>query len=258
MTPDLSHDEIESLLGAFALDAVSPAEAAAVEAHLADCATCAAEVTGHREVAASLAHSYEEPPDGLWSRIAAEVGPSRELPAELSRVVSLTSRRDEPAPRTSTARRSALQSSAPWLAAAAAVVVVVLLGGVIVRQDDRIGELEQIAAPTVRDLADAALSDPGARTFELVGGDGTRVSLVLERNGRGYVFADALPELAADRTYQLWGISDDAVVSLGVLGSEVAPFTLPAGVGTLAITEEVAGGVVASNRDPVVAGSVVS
>lgn len=244
MTTDETHAELESLLGAYALDAVSSDEARRVEAHLAECATCAAEVAGHREVAATLAHSYEEPPDGLWSRISAEIEPPAEMPEELSRrVVQLTPGR---------------RRTWPMMAAAAAVVIVALLGGLVLQQGSQIDKLENIAAPTMRDLADAALRDPDARAFEMVGADGTRVSLVVQPTGRGYVFADALPDLPDDRTYQLWGIGDDQVVSLGLLDAEVAAFTLPAGVGTLAITEETAGGVVQSQQDPVVAGAVAN
>lgn len=239
---DPTHTEIESLLGVYALDAVSSDEARRVEAHLAQCATCAAEVAGHREVAASLAHSYEEPPDGLWSRISAEIEPPAEMPEELSRRVGqLTPDR---------------RRTWPVLAAAAAFVIVALLGGVALQQGSRIDELENLASPSMRDLADAAVGDPDARTIEMVGGDGVSVPIVIDPDGRAFVFADELPDLPDDRTYQLWGISDDKVVSLGLLGTDVAAFTLPAGVGRLAITEEAAGGVVQSSQDPVVTGAV--
>src|SRR5690606_4393398 len=74
------HDEIAELLGAYALDAVEPEEAAAVEAHLAVCPRCAAEVADHREVAAMLAHSGAPAPEGLWSRISASL---EEAPPEM-------------------------------------------------------------------------------------------------------------------------------------------------------------------------------
>jgi hypothetical protein len=47
-------------------------------------------------------------------------------------------------------------------------------------------------------------------------------------------------------------------VSLGVLGNDpkVVPFHAGSGVTTLAVTEEVAGGVVASQHQPIVAGGV--
>jgi hypothetical protein len=49
-----------------------------------------------------------------------------------------------------------------------------------------------------------------------------------------------------------------AKVSVGVLGNEpkIVPFKMNGPVSALAITEEVAGGVVASRADPVVVGKV--
>ncbi|MER3453386.1 MAG: anti-sigma factor, partial [Acidimicrobiia bacterium] len=66
MERELSHREIDELLGAYALDAVEPDERAAVEAHLRTCSRCWAEVADHREVAAYLAHSGGPAPEGVW------------------------------------------------------------------------------------------------------------------------------------------------------------------------------------------------
>ena len=52
----MTHDEIQDLLGAYALDAVDDDVRALVEEHIADCARCRAEVQEHREVATLLAH----------------------------------------------------------------------------------------------------------------------------------------------------------------------------------------------------------
>ena len=69
------HDDFSDLLGAYALDAVDPGEAAEIEAHLRTCAVCAQEVADHREVASLLAHSGASAPEGMWDRIAAELSP---------------------------------------------------------------------------------------------------------------------------------------------------------------------------------------
>ncbi len=64
------HDELIELLGVYALDAVSPDERRAIEAHLEVCASCRAEVADHLEVAAGLsALSIASPPDDLFARI---------------------------------------------------------------------------------------------------------------------------------------------------------------------------------------------
>ncbi|MEU3523739.1 zf-HC2 domain-containing protein [Streptomyces sp. NPDC038707] len=56
--PDLSHDVLKSLLGAWALTACSAAETAAVEEHLGDCGSCADEARRLRE-AVGLLHRPE-------------------------------------------------------------------------------------------------------------------------------------------------------------------------------------------------------
>lgn len=252
MTDERSHDEIAELLGAYALDAVSPDEAAEIEQHIATCQSCASEVAGHREVAASLAHSFEEPPSALWTRIAEEIS-RPELPSSLRRRANETA-----SPSTQSGEAPRRSSRLAVVLAAAAVIAIAVLGAVIVRQGDRIDRFEQVAEPTVRDLAESALSDPDSEAIDLVGGDGTRAVVVVEPEGRGYLFADALPALSADRSYQLWGVTGDRAVSLGVLGPtpDVVAFAMPEGVEALAVTNEAAGGVIQSDRAAVVAGTI--
>lgn len=101
----MTHAEISELLGAYALDAVSPDEATEIEQHLAECPRCRAEVAAHREVAGVLGNLGGTAPAGLWSRIADELAlgsdPSvsgRELRAPAPRVLGELdgSRRDGP------------------------------------------------------------------------------------------------------------------------------------------------------------------
>ena len=67
-----------------------------------------------------------------------------------------------------------------------------------------------------------------------------------------------LPALPADRTYQLWGVVDDQAISLGVLGTnpDITAFQVDDAnrVAAYAITDEAAGGVIASQNQPVVVG----
>ena len=69
----MNHAEIEELLGAYALDATTAEERAQVEAHLAECPSCRAEVTAHLEVAALLGTAGTGAPTGLWEKIAASL-----------------------------------------------------------------------------------------------------------------------------------------------------------------------------------------
>lgn len=238
----LTHDQAQELLGAYALDAVDPDEAAAVELHLLECARCRAEVAEHRETAAMLAHAGTDAPGDLWDRIAGVIEPPAEvvpLPPRLGPASQAE------APRT---RRPA------WLApvAAAAAVVIGVLGFQVRDLQQRMDELP---ASATAELA-AAAADPDAVLVHLDGGDGTSVPVVV--NGeRAWLDAAALPDAGDGRTYQLWGASGEELVSVAVLGRDpgVVSFDV-SGYGALAITEEDAPGVVRSEQDPVVIGEL--
>lgn len=244
-----THDELRDLLGAYALDAVDPDERDLVREHLAGCARCRAEVQEHQEVATYLAHGGADAPDGLWQRIADSL---EDAPPGL-RLVPADAAATEAAP-----RRAARPRRAAWVAAAAAAVLVVGgLGLQVTRQGDQIDELEVALDEPLEVAYAAALADPRSEIIELASADG-QVALrgVVATDGTGYLRADPLPVLGADRTYQLWGGAGDQLVSLGVLGGDphivqfaAEPYEL------FAITEEASPGVVASANPPVVSGS---
>jgi anti-sigma-K factor RskA len=244
----MTHDEVAELLGAYALDAVDADERAAIEAHLSTCARCRAEVAEHREVAALLAHEGGDAPDGLWSRIAGSLdAPPPELrlrPVPPSAAAEQVVRR--PVPRWATA----------VLAAAAAVLVV--LGVTVVRQGDRIDELEATATTDPLEVAlQAALDDPTTTVVELASPDGSvQLRGAVTDDGRGFLRASSLPALDEDRTYQLWGAAPSGdLVSLGVLGADPGVVAFDAsGFELLAVSEEDLPGVLAPTADPVVAG----
>lgn len=253
------HDEIAELLGAYALDAVEPEEAAAVEAHLAVCPRCAAEVADHREVAAMLAHSGAPAPEGLWSRISAsleEAPPEMEL--RLPRpgpagddVVDLAERR----------QRRGAPRWLPGAAVAAALVVVALVAGVVITAADDPGgdRSEQIAAPGLEDVAREAMNDPEATKVMLSSPESEmETPVAIGADGSGYLMGNTLPALDESQTYQLWGITGDLVVSLGVLGPSpgVVAFRADPSLEALAITQEVAPGVASSENPALLVGEV--
>lgn len=242
MASQLTHDDIRELLGVYAIDAVDPDEAEAIEAHLAQCPRCRAEVSEHREAATMLSFSGSNAPDGMWSKIASGLEETPP-PLELSRVVPLRRR-------VASRRLTAL--------AAAAVAVVALLGAQVVRQGDRIDQLSAAADQRGLDQAAAAAAfAPDANKVRLQSDDGSHfVDAVVLSNGHGYLIAGTLPVLDAGHTYQLWGVMGAQVVSLGVLGADanVAPFKAVGPLSALAITVEQTGGVVASTHTPVVQG----
>ncbi len=221
----LRHYEIEQLLGAYALDALEPDEADAVELHLRDCPRCRAEVIDHREVAAMLAFGGGEAPPGIWERIQASL---EEAPPklELARVVPLQQSRW----RTVGIR---------LLTAAAVIISVIALGVALTTTSSTGGE-----AAIDRQIAELA-ADPATKTVHLkqAGGPG-RVDVLLAGDS-GFLVKHTLPKLPDDQTYQLWGQRGTTKVSLGVLGAEPKRMQFAASAAdyeALAITVEPAGG----------------
>ncbi|HUP68661.1 MAG TPA: anti-sigma factor [Acidimicrobiales bacterium] len=251
MATDLTHHELEELLGAYALDAVDPDEANAVEVHLRECPRCHDEVITHREVAASLAHVGSVAPEGVWERIADSL---EEVPPQLdmARVVAMTPRRPAVSP-----HRWAIAAAS---VAAAATSIIGVLGVKLVDQDRRLRTLTAaVDARSLESTAMEALVDSNARRVQLKALDDKLLGeAVMLADGTGYLLKSNLPALPADRTYQLWAVVGDARISLGVLGRRpaVTAFKAVADVRALAITDEPAGGVTSTDKPPVVLGWV--
>ena len=120
--------------------------------------------------------------------------------------------------------------------------------------------IDPTSSNDVAALALAAEGAPGARHATLRDtGDRVLATAVILRDGTGYLTTKLAP-LASDRTYQLWAITDDKTVSLGVLGPRpsVVPFQAAGRPVRLAITDEVEGGVVASTHAPEAVGTLVA
>jgi predicted anti-sigma-YlaC factor YlaD len=248
------HAAVSELLGAYALDAVDPDEAVAIEDHLRECPRCRDEVNQHREVAAQLAFVGETAPEGIWEQIAANLAPAQPEP-DLARLYPL-----------STARPVNRWVARVLLPVAAALLVLVgALGWEVHSQADRVGRINTAfqKTTTMEQAVQAALVDPRSSKFALTSADGQiHVDAVLEPDGVGYLLPPAgaaLPRLPASETYELWGVADGQAVSLGLLGSHPTVEAFKADSSRLyelAITAEKAGGVVRSTHAPVVAGQV--
>ncbi len=273
----MNHAEASELLGAYALDAVEPEEAEAVEAHLETCPRCRDELRSHREVVGLLAYAGQEAPEGLWDRVVARINdpadsdPRFENPHALRLVgfdgteapAGARSTTQVPAP--SRAFRRSGFNRVTGLVAAAAVVVVALMGLEVARLQGRTDHLQgqitaMAGAPTMATV-ERALAVPGARRIALdpIAGGTERLEAVILPGGQGYLYDSRLTPLSSAQTYQLWGVVGDQRISYGVLGSapaDVVPFRASSGVQALAVTAEVAGGVVTSTQRPVAVGLV--
>jgi anti-sigma-K factor RskA len=258
-------DDVESLLGAHALDAVDDVDRRRVERLLDGDASLRAEAERLDAVVDHLAEagaSGATAPPGLWDAIAArldepESGSSDRgaFPAGQAAAVSVAPS-DVPgvvpigsAP--STRRR------AGWLVGAAAAVVLLVAGAVAV--GTRIAEDDTDLLVAIQERAEELARQPGSRTAELVDPDATMgVPVVVDAEGHAFVMTAQLPTLAAGTTYQLWSVDGGTPISLGLVGTEspMAMVGIDGQVHRLALTLEPAGGSAAPTSIPMASGAL--
>jgi hypothetical protein len=283
----IHHDQIEELLGVYALDALDPEEKVLVERHLEECPRCSAEVAQHLEVAGFLANSGTEAPPQIWDRISEKIGSGEapdwgKLAARLPKpqVENLsTPVVDQPESSQSgnsaaeeskvipieRSRRSRLVMRSLSIVAGAAAVLAVFLGIQVNHLNSQVSQLQALSKkPLYNQAVQAALEEPTTRRIPLTPGGtpagGSEVTIALTSSGRDFVISQNLSGLPSTKTYQLWGEVHGKFVSLGLLGSKptVIPFVISpnAPVQMFAITAEPTGGVVQPTSSPVVQGTV--
>jgi anti-sigma-K factor RskA len=268
----MTHDELRSLTGGYALGALTEAERRELETHLATCPECAREVSDLMDVSGALAFAVpqHEPPAGLRERVLRAAVASADAP----RVLELKPR---PA-------RSALPT---WMAVAASIAALALgLYAMTLRQrietlQERLRDANARAEGLQRDAAVAqAGAERATQTAGILAADDVRRIKLAGQPGapgaagtafwsasRGQLLLSAanLPSPGAGRQYQLWVIAPGSKtpVSAGMLdqsadGSIVALASTSsvAQVGTVAISDEPAGGVQSPTGPIVLAGSL--
>ena len=239
MDRELTPEEIESLLPAYALDAVDDDERAAIDAYLEHDPEARAELAVLQRTASLLGHTGGPAPAAVWEKLELAIanGPERvPRPSPVVPIGSARSRRPRPV---------------GWIAAAAAVVAALVVGGAVVFADSG----NDTASPQVA-LASAARdanNAPGARHVVLADAGGHQLAkAVVLPDGTGYLTATRMPKLTAAETYQLWGLTTQHTISLGVMGANpnVVAFTVAGHPLGLAITTEAAGGVAVTAHAP--------
>ena len=234
----MTHDEIKSLLGVFALDAVEGGVREELSVHLLGCEECRLEVQQHHEVASLLAVSagddvvLGELSAPLWNRIAQSIA--------VAPVVQIDAQRGA---------RTARQRRLLRLVSAAAAL---LLVGVVALQV-QVGRLNtHVNALTTALLAGTAsneLAQTLRGTNHVVISLNTihgvaQASVVVRSDGLAFFVNNSLPALNRSSTFQLWALSRGKIVSLGVLGSapHVVTFRFERPMTTIMINVEPVGG----------------
>jgi anti-sigma-K factor RskA len=233
--------EAEELIGAYALDALPSDEAAALRAHIAGCPDHASKAAELRAVASTLAGAPDPvpPPARLRERVFAAVAQTpQEAPA--SRVpLSIDGARR-------TGGRAPWRSVRPlqaWAALAAAVIAGLLVWNVALQAGDDGARFDATRATS-------------ATTLQAHGAAGSGTALYFADEDAVVLVADGIDQLDSTRTYQLWALTSDRPVSLGIMrpdadGHMASVAKLDAGATGIAITVEPAGGSVQPTTEPV-------
>lgn len=148
--------------------------------------------------------------------------------------------------------------------AVVAALVIGVLGFEISNLQGQVTQVRQsVTSGGLQQLTEVALGTPGHETVMLRSPVNKKkwASAVVVPNGQGYLIDAKLPKLAANKTYQLWGLTDGRAISLALLGDAPnrAAFQLEfAQVSKLMITVEPVGGVQHPDLPAVVSGTTVS
>ena len=224
-------NDLHTLSGAYALDALSAEEATEFRSHLAGCPACRDEVTELRDAAARMGASEAlQPPTGLRARVLEAASRQPQLPPKVP-------------------VRAGTRRWLPRVVAAAAAVVVVIAGAIVVRQLQ--GGTEAPMSPAVSQVFTA--SDAHRATVETANGGRLTVA-TSHRLNRMAVETDKLPRLGREQFYQIWAVHGAAMTSAAVLADVKAgaAMAMP-GPGTkVAITIEPAGGSRQPTTKPIV------
>jgi anti-sigma-K factor RskA len=224
--------ELHTLSGAFALDALSPEEAAEFRTHLAGCAVCRQEVRELREAAARMGEveAFAPPPE-LKARVLAAADRTPQKPPKLI-----------PFSGTTHARRR-------WARLSAAAAAVVLLAGGAIGIGTLLGDDESGLQPTVVQVFEAQ----DAHVAEVETSHGPLRVATSAGEAEMAVDTSDLQSLDGAHVYQLWSIQDGSPVSVGVLDDPRtgAAMPMPAAGTEVAITVEPAGGSERPTTDPI-------
>lgn len=192
-------DDLHTLVGAYALDALAPSEEVRFEDHLATCAACRQELDELLATAARLGEAVALPP-----------------PPEMRlRLMEAVRRTPQERPLVASIRPTGWRRQAPLLLAAAAVLAVVASLGAFFVERERLEDV-QASQSTVSSVLIAP--DAQDSTTELDDGGRVRVVSSVALDQAVVLMAD-MPSPGAEKSYELWSVGDDGPVSEGVIAA---------------------------------------
>jgi anti-sigma factor RsiW len=193
----MNNDDLHSLAGAYAVDAVDDVERARFEAHLAGCSQCQAEVASLLAAAGELSSTtVTPPPPSLRESVLRDISSVRPLPPEAP---------SDPRPAPSAhpsleSKRAERARGAPvrqWLAGVAAAAVLATGGLVWHPWSSDTGTVQLAATQQVLRAKDAQRFQHkvGAATATIVRSPSLKKAVIVTAN---------LPAAPAGKVYQLW------------------------------------------------------
>jgi anti-sigma-K factor RskA len=225
---DRQHDELRSLVAAYALGAVPPHEEEALRVHLLSCPECQAEADGYAFVSSKLALAVEPTPlpDGFADRVLEQVRPTAPESAR------------KPSRR---ARRARIFAGVSF--AAMAVAVAVLAFSLVNVRGDLSDE---------RSITSAILNTEDG--FRLT--DGEAVAAMVPTETGSVFVVEGLDEVPEEKTYQLWLLGAEQPVSVGTFEVEDGRAVIETdltieGFDAAAVTVEPEGGSPGPTTEPV-------
>jgi anti-sigma-K factor RskA len=236
------NEDLHSLAGAYALDALPDNERARFEQHLAGCGDCAQEVRGLRETASHLGSAVAiAAPPRLRAQTLARISDVRQLPPAVADLGAERERRARRRPRFG-------------FTLAAACLIVALISGVFAIRSQQ--ELNRTRAANV--AVASVLSSPDARTVTGTAQTGGTATVVVSRSSGRIVFASSgLKRLPRSQTYELWLMTSRSARPAGLVRPGDDGRTRPVVAGDLGdatqvgVTVEPAAGSPQPTADPV-------
>jgi hypothetical protein len=199
-------EEFEELSGAYALEAVTPAEREAAQAHLAGCAACTRRLQELRAVVDLLPYS------------AQQVNPPASLKGRLFEAIRQENTQTQPVPIPRIAPSRPRRSWSTQVLAIAAVLMLVLLGGMTVWNvslQQQNSSLQQQNVSLTKEVA--SLQNQLALAYGLRGSGVSGKLIYLPEQNITLLVMDGLPQLHGTQVYQGWLIHGKQPTSIGLL-----------------------------------------